>query len=498
MKKESYIPFLIFGAGVLLSFTYSFLIDWHNVSVDVGALRYFALRLNWTDLSSYHNGFYPTLPILLVKLIGADAWSFWGTVFSNLLYGYALVLAYHIIRHFVQQLEASLVAAAFIAISPGFFSIFTSAMPDSLMVSLFLSGLYLVLLRQKLFWGGVLLGLAAATRYHGLLLAVLTLVILLKPSKTSLKPFFWHLLGFLLAYSPQMLFTLVATDHLFDNDQLYNVFKTFYRQDIQDAAQLQLPENLLGVIAHKPLVFWTTYARILLSHAMYWAFPLAIALWLYRREKMALRLAVFIGIYVLITSLGGSPRMYAPIAALMGLSFAMAYKNFRFPKLRVMMVLGLFHLLVQDNILDLSVQRQNQRANGLIQEKILEQKPDVVRQDIFSSYYDYTWENIPGLIGYGTQRAWLRHGDAWFAQHYEAPDLQGGFDDFLHYCERNHIRFLILNKSKLGQEIQKGLMQSKRVPILAQIANTRPRMTHRYQIISKQFDEIYLFEVLGD
>lgn len=498
MFKRQHTSYWLLVLGALVALMYSYLIDWHNVSVDVGALRYFAMRLDWTDLTTYHNGFYPSLPIMAVKMVGVDAWSLFGTIVSNLLYGYCLALGYRIILHFVPHQEAALVGTAFLAISPGFFSIFTSAMPDSLMVAFFLSGVYLLTHSSKWLLGGVFLGLAAATRYHGLLLAALTFLLLVRPSKQSIRSMLWCLTGFALAYSPQTIFTLIATGSLFENDQLYNVFKTFYRADIGDAAQLQLPKHLLGVVTHKPEVFWPTYLRLLGSNALYILFPVVVAVAVWKQQRVVRYLAIFIGIYVLIASLGGSPRMYAPIATLMAIVLATAYKALHYTKLRIGLLLCLLHFLAQDNMLNLSVQRQNQRTNRVIREAIHSSHPNVHREAIFSSYYDYTWEGVPGLIGYGTKRAWLRHGDAWFAQQFEAPDLQGSTDDFLKYCLRNKIEFLVLNKSKLGNKLHIGLTQSPKVSLLVHIPNTRPRITHQYQILSKQFDEIYLYRVLAE
>lgn len=466
------------------------------MSVDVGALRYFALRLDWAEPASFHNGFYPSLPILLVKLLGPDQWSFIGTLVSNVLLGYSLLISYKLIQHYLKDIQASVIATLLLALSPGFFSIFTSAMPDSIMVSLYLSGLYMLVCKRRWFLGGVLLGLAASTRYHGLLLACLSLLLFMHPSKKHLRAGLFCVLGFLVIYSQQIAFSWIATGNFFSNDQLYNVFKTFYRNDIGDAAQLRLPGNIFGIIAHNPEVFWAKFGAMLKGKILYILLPILAALALKNHRASLLRISLFISLYVGIASLGGSPRMYAPIAALIAIVVGFIYKSTSIEWLRIAAVLTLFHFLSIENILALSVQRQNRRANTEIKASMLQKNPSVHREAIFSSYYDYTWEGIPGLIGYGTERAWLRHGDSWFAENFEAPKLNASAEVFYQYCRRNKIQFVILNKAKLGPGLDQEIQSSKKFKLLTKIPVTRPRMTHRYQLNSKQFDEVYAFQVL--
>lgn len=498
MGKSKNIPFLLLVFGVLLAFAHSYLIGWHNVSVDVGALRYFALRLDWADPTSFHNGFYPSFSIFLVKVVGPKHWSLVGTILSNILLGYSLLISYKLIQHYLRNAHAAIIATLILAISPGFFSVFTSAMPDSIMVALFISGLYAVLCKQHWFLGGLLLGLAASTRYHGLLLACLSFVLFLHPSNKYLRAGWFFILGFLIIYSQQMIFSWMATGNVFSNDQLYNIFKTFYRNDIGDASQLQLPNSLLGVITHNSGVFWPKYWTILQSKAIYILLPAVAALLLKEHRAFLLRISLLIGLYIGIASLGGSPRMYAPIAVLIAIVLGFIYKCISLEWLRIGLALVLFHFLCLENVLALSVQRQNQRANETIKLSMLKLNPSVRREAIFSSYYDYTWEDIPGLIGYGTERAWLRHGDKWFAKNFEAPKLNSSAHNFYQYCRRNKIEFTILNKAKIGPVLYQEIQNSSEFRLLAKIPVTRPRMTHRYQILSKQFDEIYVFLVLDN
>jgi len=477
---------------------YGFMIDWHLVSVDVGALRYFAMRLEWNNLSTYHNGFYPALPVMLVKLAGPDNWHITGLILSNLLYGLSLGLSYQVLHKLLSHRAIALLATSVLAILPGFIAVFVSPMQDSLLVALFIMAIWALLVEEKFWLSGLLLGLMAATRYHGLLLAILFLVLFIFTSGASWKLKGKAALMMLLGMSPQVFISLTATGSPFDNDQLYNVFKTFYRSEIDDAALIELPKSIFGIMAHNPGQFWLTYLNILLSNTLYIIVPALALVKYYRSESWIWKTALLLIVYISLSALGGSVRMYAPIGLFIVLVFAHLFKKFdfeRFKHLRLVILIGLLHFLIIENILTISVHRQNSRINDRIKTVLKEQNPAVTRSQIFSSFYDYTWQDIPGLIGYGTKRAWLRHADPWFAENFPGPDLNKGSKELWAYCEANKIRYLILNKAKMGASLHAEIRNSTDFIPLVKMDITKPRMTFSYQIHSKKFDEVYLYEL---
>lgn len=295
---------------------------------DFWGLMFMAEHLEFGRADSFYNGFFPIGYALYLRsflslnpILAAFVLNLFCTVV--LLGGIAFLAARTMVP---AGALFSVIAVSFV---PKVFHYVLTPGPDIVMTAFATLGGALILSSTleacpskrsaiPIFAGGLLCGLAALFRYHGLVLAFGIILggALLSPRR--LRDFVIALAGFCTLYGVQVLVNLLSGHAPLETAQSFNVYKLMHGIDWHHFRPEAIPRSILGVIAGAPGLFLHTWSRAVLE-LMPLVLPALLCMAAAKEKRVILLntvLAGVAGLYILVSALGMSHRAALPLLPL--------------------------------------------------------------------------------------------------------------------------------------------------------------------------------------
>ncbi len=251
----------ILGIGLFTSF--------HPPLNDFWGNLFLAQHLEFGDIATWHDGFFPFGYTLLLKLSPTDLFPpVFGYVLNALLMvPFMLALLNAASRYGMNKWwKVTFAVAAYLF--PRLFHYYAAPGADFGSAVFFSVGALLVLRaaaikgRNRLGWlliSGVLLGLSALWRYHGLAAGVLFLISAFVFSPQARRQVLVVSAVMILVFSPQVIASIVAGEGLLGTYQYFNIYKSFHDINWYRAGELSIPRSFVAVIAENPAEFLSSW-----------------------------------------------------------------------------------------------------------------------------------------------------------------------------------------------------------------------------------------------
>lgn len=316
------------GAALILAFVAwwaaaGFELGFYTILNDFWGLFFAADQLSLADPRTLHNGFFPIGYPLILRMLRSTA--VLPTMFGVSVTAAAGTLAVTFLwlaRHASPWLAVA--AIAILGIEPTFFLHAITTGPDMLSTLLAATGALALLsglARGSVVvsaLGGLALGLAGLTRYHGFLMAFGAVVAgaIVWPTRWRQTLAAAAMIG--MAGGVQVLANVAAGVGPFQTAQPFNVYKLFNPVDWYHL-QRNYPPSVIGVIRLSPERYLEAYRAQLLP-SLFLLVPSAAGAVVAtgRNRRIALYALVAAGLYLPLQAVGGSPRgplLAAPLAA---------------------------------------------------------------------------------------------------------------------------------------------------------------------------------------
>jgi hypothetical protein len=172
--------------------------------------------------------------------------------------------------------------------------------------ALFVLLAFLALVQKRFGIAGVWLGVGLLFRTHVLALLVAVVVVLVISDRRAILKIIAGALPFVLL---QGLIQVWSGHGFFESAQALNVFRMMYGMDWSEPPQLH--QGMFALIASDPSRFINAYLSNLINSS-YLIIPLVIVLFWRKTEKLRL-LAIVSLIYILVITIGFSPRALVPV-----------------------------------------------------------------------------------------------------------------------------------------------------------------------------------------
>lgn len=288
---------------------------------DFWPLFFQANRLDPHDLETFKNGFFPPGYAVFLRLLSGEAVlarAFW----ANLLFTAAtMVGSYGVVRLFATR-PAALLAAALTAAHPVVFLLALTTGPDAGCIFFSASGFFLIVAgaqstrpatKHALWLGaGVLLGLSALFRYHGLVFgvaAVASAVLIYRDRGLLIAA--CGPAGALLIFAALSMFPGISPQ--LARAQAFGVWEALHPIN-WNHMPTDFPPSIVGVIRAEPEAFWKVYWAF--NRSMLWvlAAPALGAVLLPSAPRRAARaVLLLVVLYLPVVNMGTSVRGLGPI-----------------------------------------------------------------------------------------------------------------------------------------------------------------------------------------
>lgn len=484
-----------------ITFSFSTLMHFHSVNVDITFLQEHASKIQWLQPSSYFNGFHPLLLPVLIKLSGIVSWPLIGLLLSNSLYGFCSALLFTILKRQLNQQTLALLITVALCSLPQFFEVFVSPMQDSILVLFVLLAVW-SFQREKLFSSGIFMGLAALTRGHGVYIALLFLLIFVCSEYRNFRKWRRWLLGMLLMYSPQLLVNFSATETLLESYQNFNVYQHFYLGQFPSSATLILPNTILGIIQEDPVHFKKGYSLLLQKNALWLGISgFALILGVLKRNKVLARSGLLLLAYLLLAIMGNSSRLYAPVVLFFGFVLMEMLPLLRFQKSTllwpgILSFLALLHISWMDNASLLLKYRHSERLTQSFSDTMLNDLPTITRNQVYNAHFEYTWTGISGFAGRARATNWYRYQNPEYNTTFKVPSLEDSPSQFHTLCKELGIEYLVLRQGLLVPDAFDRYASYPGFKIKNSIAQKKFMISSHYEALSKDIDSVHLIKVL--
>lgn len=484
-----------------MTFSFSALMHFHSVNVDVAFLQDHASKIEWLQPASYFNGFHPILLPILIKISGISQWPLVGLLLSNLAYGACLALIYRILKQQFKQPSLALLLTVVSGSLPQFFEVFVSPMQDSLLV-LFILLSMASFQKGKLHVSGMWMGLSALTRGHGLFIALLFFLFFVWSQHRDVKTWRKWIIGMLLVYTPQLIVNWTASGNPFTSYQNFNIYQHFYLGQFPSSAELEIPKTLLGIIQIDSTYFFKKYTVLLTKNAPWFVLSfIGLVIGLLKKDKALISTGALVSCYMLVAILGNSSRLYAPILLFVaslsiGLVRSLPLQQKPVVWMAVAVVLGLLHFSWMDNASLLLKYRHSHRMTQQFSTALLSDRKDVTRRDVLNGHFEYTWNGIPGFAGRARLSNWYRYQNPEYHKAFPVPSLQSSAAEFHTTCLQLGIQYVVLRQGLLKSDAFENWAQHDGFSILESLPQKKFFISSHYEPLSKEIDTVHLIKVL--
>ena len=475
--KEKYwnillITYLIFfGAGCFLIGKSTNFFVFHN---DFFWNLFTVQHLNINEPASFYNGFFPVGYPIFLKMLSI------GNIFitaylANILFGLVMLGAVAYLTYVTVGPGWALFCTITLSLIPKIFRYITTPGPDIGTTAFIAVGGTLLILsvtknlkdnqRIKLILlSGVLFGLSALWRYHGLPLGV---GFIIGSALISRKYFIYLVFGLtsiFLTYSIQSFFNIASGHGLLETATSFNVYITMYGVTWQKVSLMvkDLPHSVLEVIFSSPIRFLQTYSYNFLK-IIPLIIPSLLGIFLLK-DKKQVKISSIISLatilYLLVVSIGSgrSDRTGLPIipftiyqiTVLASFAYRKAFENLGTRNLRILSVFAFVVVSFKlssfgyDNFADIKDRKDFQEKYQSIQRVLIQEGVQNSKQ-VFSTSYDLYFPELKPYQPYNNGD-WARYDMYGLNQEYPELTTQN-MDKFLADCHQHAITHLVLDKS---------------------------------------------------
>jgi len=325
-NKAIIIYLVIYG---LICLFVGFLTNFHVYSNDFWGNLFMAEHLDISQPESFYNGFFPLGYAVYLRLF-----SFGDSIISgyltNILLGLVMLGSIAYLGSVTVGPKWALFSTIILSILPKIFPYITIPGPDiGTAAFITLGGVLLICSTfesdskrsmKLVVCGGILCGLAAMWRYHGL---VLGLSLILSTSIFSRRPLYslvLGLVGFFFIYSIQIFFNVLSGHGLFETSTAFNVYKLIYDINWHKVSSLKdvVPTSILGVILFSTRKFLLKYQFSIQKYLPLFI-PSLSGIFLLKERKL-IEISMVISqvsfLYIIVVVMGDSSRVIIPLLPL--------------------------------------------------------------------------------------------------------------------------------------------------------------------------------------
>jgi hypothetical protein len=491
--------FSIAAAGVIAFI--GVIIDYYTSVGDIAGNHYLSMILNFSDIHSYYDGFYPIGYTLLLKLLVGKSFPAIAAYYVNVILSLLMmvVTAWYLKK---QNLGALFPAwLCLFIVFPRTFRYLITPGPDTAAVALFSIGLVLQLARCKTtgnnhpserrgtarrgptimcIAGGMCMGIAALFRYHFLVASIFFLIAVFVFMEKDRKLTLVCTATLIAFYLPQIAINILSGHGPLETYHALNLYNLMYGVNWYHMDKLFPLPSAKSMILGAPFLFIKNYLTGVIELLIFAIPPLLYGvLAIPEKKKIGYCVAAFCTLYALFFGISASPRavlLLIPVSLLFFVKILYTITlPFRIKRIAIVLTIicsCLFFLKDAQKIAIFKGERDNYRTiEAFFINQGVKYGKEVFTSD-FGLYFSTLFPYAP-LGNGGCGRVTNNH----FSEF--SPELNvNSIDSFYVDCIRHKVRYIVFNSdaSNLADfcgSLYTGKIHDDRFPFICSVGNDK-------------------------